>query len=95
VLKFQNVLSRLFRIKVKVQRPKSVRIKYFNEEGDEFEREFTGFGARLILHEIDHLLGIPFIDWKVSQGEIEILQEYSDKFNNLSTVLILISINRS
>jgi peptide deformylase len=86
-------IGQLSRIKVKVQRPKSVRIKYFNAEGEELEREFSGFGARLILHEIDHLLGIPFIDWKVSQGEIEILEEHIDKFNNLSTVLILISIN--
>jgi peptide deformylase len=77
-------------LKVKVQRPKSVRVKYFNEEGEELEKEFSGFEARLIMHEIDHLMGIPYIDWKVSQGEIEVLEEYKDKFNNLSTVPILI-----
>lgn len=43
---------------------------------------------------MDHLLGIPFIDWKVSQGEIEILENYVEKFQSLSAVHSLLSITQ-
>lgn len=77
---------------MKSHRPKSIRIKYFNEQGEQQEKELSGFEARMILHEMDHLLGIPFIDWKVSQGEIEILENYVEKFQSLSAVHSLLSI---
>jgi len=46
----------------KVFRPKSVVLRYNNTNGDELEREFTGYLARIVQHEYDHLQGVLFID---------------------------------
>ncbi len=45
-----------------VPRPKSVKIKAMLEDGTEVRVKADGFLARTILHEIDHLDGILFID---------------------------------
>ena len=78
-----------FRLRVNSKRPSNIKLEYFDEEGNEKSTELSGFKARLFLHEFDHLLGIPFIDWKISQGEIEILEEEKSKFINLSLVIII------
>src|SRR3990167_6763556 len=44
----------------KVQRTKKVKIKALNEEGEEVRINASGFFARVIQHEIDHLEGILF-----------------------------------
>lgn len=46
----------------KVGRPYKARIKAITENGEEVRLKATGFLARTILHEIDHLDGILFID---------------------------------
>jgi hypothetical protein len=46
----------------------------------------TEFEARVFCHEFDHLLGIPFIHWRVCEGEIQIKDEFiteEDKYENL------------
>ncbi len=45
-----------------VRRPEMVHIKGIDPEGKPMEMEATGLLARAILHEIDHLHGILFID---------------------------------
>lgn len=42
---------------IKVSRPIRVKIKAFNLSGEQIELEGEGFGARAILHEMDHLNG--------------------------------------
>ena len=37
-------------------------LKYLNEKGEEILEEFKGFNAQIVLHEIDHLDGILFVD---------------------------------
>jgi peptide deformylase len=44
-----------------------VKIKYLNEEGKEIVEEFKNFDAQIILHEIDHLNGILFLDRLLEQ----------------------------
>ena len=46
----------------KVGRPYKARIKAVTENGEEIRLKATGFLARTLLHEIDHLDGILFID---------------------------------
>ncbi|AKM83349.1 peptide deformylase [Candidatus Woesebacteria bacterium RIFOXYC1_FULL_31_51] len=46
-----------------------VKIKYLNEDGCEVVEEFKGFNAQIILHEIDHLNGILFIDHLLEQNK--------------------------
>ncbi|MBR4316561.1 MAG: peptide deformylase [Alphaproteobacteria bacterium] len=46
-----------------VERPEKIRIKYFNEKGEELHLDADGLLARCIEHEIDHLNGKIFIDY--------------------------------
>ncbi|MTI69935.1 MAG: peptide deformylase [Firmicutes bacterium] len=46
----------------KVKRPKKVKVKYQNINGDEKLIEGEGLLARVLCHEIDHLEGILYID---------------------------------
>lgn len=46
----------------KVGRPYKARIKAITENGEEVRLKATGFLARTLLHEIDHLDGVLFID---------------------------------
>lgn len=45
-----------------VVRPVSVRLRYMDEDFQEHEETFTGFQARIIQHEYDHLEGHVFTD---------------------------------
>lgn len=45
-----------------LKRAASVTVKYLNEEGAEITETFENFDAQIILHEIDHLNGILFVD---------------------------------
>jgi len=45
-----------------VSRSQSITVKYQNEDGEEIKEDFDGIKARIILHEVDHLNGILFID---------------------------------
>lgn len=45
-----------------LERASKVALEYTNEQGQLLKEEFKGFTAQIILHEIDHLNGILFID---------------------------------
>jgi peptide deformylase len=49
-------------IEVSVQRPMQVRINYRDEQFNLQEESFTGFMARVVQHEMDHLDGILMTD---------------------------------
>jgi len=53
-----------------VERPQSITMKWFDENGEEHEQTFDGFLARLMQHEYDHLDGIVNLD-KAVPGTIE------------------------
>ncbi len=53
-----------------VQRPETLEMKWVDGKGKERQETFAGFKARLIQHEYDHLLGIPYLDKAIS-GTIE------------------------
>lgn len=46
---------------IKVKRPATVRVRYTQANGQTITEEFAGLTARVVLHEIDHLDGITFI----------------------------------
>ena len=50
-------------IREDVIRPESVKIKYRDEYFVEHEETYSGFTARVIQHEYDHLEGIMFVDY--------------------------------
>ncbi|MEE2755948.1 MAG: peptide deformylase [Myxococcota bacterium] len=47
---------------IPVRRPLKVRIRANDINGEEYELEGEGLGARAILHEIDHLNGVVMVD---------------------------------
>lgn len=50
-------------IREKISRPDTVRIRYQDENFEVHEETFSGFAARIIQHEYDHLEGKMFIDY--------------------------------
>jgi peptide deformylase len=56
-----------------VVRSKTVRLQAWNEKGKAFNIETTGLLARVLLHEMDHLEGILFIDRLPEQKRIRLL----------------------
>lgn len=50
-------------IREKVFRPETISIRYKDKEFKEREQEFSGWIARIIQHEFDHLNGVLFIDY--------------------------------
>ncbi len=49
-------------IREDIVRPETVRIKYMDEQFNEHDETYSGFAARVIQHEYDHLEGTLFID---------------------------------
>jgi peptide deformylase len=50
-------------IREEVTRPSEITIKYQDEEFNTFEEVYSGFAARIIQHEYDHIDGKLFIDY--------------------------------
>ncbi len=50
-----------------LNRTSKIKIKYMDETGAILVKEFRGFEAQIVDHEIDHLNGILFVDHIVSQ----------------------------
>lgn len=46
-----------------VMRPEAVVVKWTDELGAKQKRDFSGYPARIVQHEIDHLDGVLFIDY--------------------------------
>jgi peptide deformylase len=46
-----------------VLRYSTIRIKYFDENWIEYDEVYSGFTARVLQHEYDHLDGIMFVDY--------------------------------
>jgi peptide deformylase len=55
-----------------VQRAERLRVKYLNQQGEVLEQEYSGFVARIIQHEIDHLNGVLFVDRAESTQSITV-----------------------
>ncbi|MGA1194265.1 MAG: peptide deformylase [Kiritimatiellia bacterium] len=49
-------------IRGSINRPRSIHLSFIDEHGAARELDVTGFTARVIQHEVDHLNGVLFID---------------------------------
>lgn len=58
-----------------VERPKSVRVRYLDYDGEEAEAVFEDLGSHCVQHEIDHLNGVLFIDYLSSLKRNMILKK--------------------
>ena len=59
-----------------IQRAKKVTLKYLSTKGKEVVETFQGLEAQIVLHEIDHLEGVLFVDHLIKQKKP--LYEYID-----------------
>ena len=59
-----------------IQRPDAVRVRYADPEGQQRKVEWSGFLARIFLHEYDHLIGKTFIDRAASSTDLFSEKEY-------------------
>lgn len=50
-------------IRENVSRQEKIKIRYFDENWNEFEKEFNDINARVIQHEYDHIEGVLFTDY--------------------------------
>lgn len=63
-------------IRGKVPRPKQIKVRYQTREGTSVERDFSGFAARVFLHEFDHLQGLTWLDHVEDNRDIVSEKEY-------------------
>lgn len=45
-----------------VSRAQSIKVRYFTLYGEPIETTYTGFPARIVQHEVDHLNGVLFVE---------------------------------
>ena len=57
-----------------VNRPDEIQVEYQNVDGELLKEELSGLPARVFQHELDHLLGILFID-RISTSERAALKD--------------------
>ncbi|MCC9642509.1 peptide deformylase [Rhodopirellula sp. JC740] len=62
-----------------VKRPKSVRLRGFDLQGNDINQVLDGFIARVVQHEVDHLDGIMFFDRMGEEG-LRDLEGHLDEF---------------
>ena len=67
-------------IREDVSRHPKIRINYYDENFEEFDKEFDGLIARVIQHEYDHIEGVLFTD-KISSFKKRLLK---GKLSNIS-----------
>lgn len=63
-------------IRGRVPRPDAIGVRYQTRDGETVEREFSGFAARVFLHEHDHLEGMTWLDHVEDNREIVSEQEF-------------------
>ncbi len=69
-----------------VDRPKNIKIRYYDGNFQLQEKEFTGFVARIIQHEYDHIEGVLFIDKLKPIKKQLIRRKLEDLKKGISTV---------
>lgn len=62
-----------------VERPRTVQLEYLTPDGSPMTRQFTGWSARIVQHETDHLNGTAYID-KAPTRSLASTAEYSERW---------------
>ncbi|QMU98878.1 peptide deformylase [Borrelia sp. A-FGy1] len=62
-----------------LMRPKAITVEAYDENGNFFKIENSGFLARIVQHEMDHLKGVLFIDYYEDRLRNKLLKSYMKK----------------
>lgn len=68
-----------------VERPKKVKVKYWDEKGESQELVAEGFLATVLQHELDHLQGVLYVD-RVRDPKLLSYQEEFEQFIQENTI---------
>ncbi|WKC57652.1 peptide deformylase [Borrelia sp. P9F1] len=60
-------------------RPRAIVVEAYDENGKFFKIENSGFLARIVQHEVDHLKGVLFIDYYENKLRSKLLRSYMKK----------------
>jgi len=63
---------------IKIKRPRSIRVRYRNFNGETVTIKFDGYTARVFQHEYDHLNGITF-QQRANRYHLEQAQRFKDR----------------
>lgn len=74
-------------IRCMVRRPTGLLVSYIDGQGDEIEKDLSNFAARVFMHELDHINGRTMTHWRISEGNIDILDSHKVKYPNLMTTV--------
>lgn len=74
-------------IRAMVKRPLAIKISYLNLEGDEVESEMFSFQARQFLHSLDQINGRMMTHWRLSEGNIDIIEGQRDHYKHLQSTI--------
>lgn len=61
-----------------VPRAETITVEYLSSSGDRITNEYTGYAARVIQHEVDHLDGVEFVDRMTTMQSLTTVQNYLD-----------------
>lgn len=67
-----------------VPRHSNIRVRYYDRQGIEQQKELTGFIARIFQHELDHLNGLTFIDKVESTTDLVSEDKWYKQFSGLN-----------
>ena len=59
-----------------VPRAEAITVEYISAEGTDVRGQYSGYVARLIQHEIDHLKGVEFVDRMTSMDSLTTVTNY-------------------
>lgn len=65
-----------------VSRPKEIEVEAINENGQKFRLQCDGILARVIQHELDHLMGIEFMEKVIDYRKVIVGKYYRKKIRN-------------
>ena len=74
-------------VRCMVKRPNAIVTNYLDEQGTEHERKMRDFSARVFLHELDHINGRTMTNWRISEGQIDIIEGKEDSNQHLMTTV--------
>lgn len=69
-------------IRGRVPRARQIRVRAYDRTGRKIEMQASGFTARVIQHETDHLDGLLFFDRMKTFGSLTFLDEYGRYWSN-------------
>lgn len=71
---------------IKIKRPRHIKVRYTEPNGNVVTKTFSGMAARCFLHELDHMNGIKYIE-RASFLQKEIAMKRQKKLAKLKRVL--------